>query len=214
MELSGLTKLRVLELAKPFEPPTDKQVLRWRYTSYMGESHPAEKKVVVQFAPDDLGLTATQTSKLKKLVGTRYNPETELVKMSFEGYEHVAQNKRYLADLVKRLITEAKDPKDTFEDIPLDTRHHRVQAKPRFPKEWLMTEERQRFLDDYRKQAKLAELERAESGQLVDGKEAIDGYLAGRMREEQKKQEQMMEEQLVAAPTRSSARSSARARNA
>jgi small subunit ribosomal protein S35 len=96
------------ELAKPFEPPTAQQPLRFRYTTYMGEYHPAEKKVVVEFAPKDLGLTEVQTDKLRKLVGTRYNPTKDSIKMSCESFGQPAQNKRYLSDLVDKLIAEAK----------------------------------------------------------------------------------------------------------
>lgn len=74
----------------------------------MGEFHPAEKKVVVQFCPADLGLTEQQQSKLAKLAGPRYNPETGIIRMSCEMFEHQAQNKRYLGDLVESLIAEAK----------------------------------------------------------------------------------------------------------
>lgn len=198
------------ELAKPFVPPSENQPLRWRYTTYFGDSHPAEKKVVVQFAPDDLKLTKVQTDKLKKLAGTRYNPETELVKMSCESYDYQAQNKRYLLSVIDGLVAEAKDGKDTFEDVPLDTRHHVVKPKARFPKEWLMTEERRKFLDDTRERLQLAEVKRMESGQIVDGKEAIEGYLLEKMKEEQEKEAKVAE--LVGAPARSNARSTARAR--
>lgn len=172
-------------MAKPFVRPTDKQVLRWRYTSYMGESHPAEKKVVVQFSPEDLKLTAVQTNKLKKLVGARYNPSTGLVKMSCESYEHQAQNKAYLQKLVDDIITSAKDSKDTFEDIPLDTRHHTSKTKPRFPKEWRLTDARRKQLDEVRQKAALADLKRAEQGLLVDGQKAIDGHLIQKAAQEQ-----------------------------
>ena len=74
----------------------------------MGEFHPAEKKVVVEFCAADLGLTPVQEMKMKKLVGPRYNPETEIIRMSCEMFEHQAQNKRYLSDLVDKLIAEAK----------------------------------------------------------------------------------------------------------
>jgi putative ribosomal protein len=74
----------------------------------MGEYHPAEKKVVVEFAPKDLGLTEVQTDKLRKLVGTRYNPTKDSIKMSCESFGQPAQNKRYLSDLVDKLIAEAK----------------------------------------------------------------------------------------------------------
>ncbi|KAF4125795.1 small subunit ribosomal protein S35 [Geosmithia morbida] len=196
------------ELAKPFEPPTSKQVLRWRYTTYFGESHPAESKVVVQFSPDDLGLTAVQADKLRKLAGTRYNPETQLVKMSFEGFEHPAQNKRHLADVVGRLIASAKDGSDTFADVPLDTRHHVVKPKPRFPKAWLMTEERRRFLDENRQSLMLDEVQRAQAGSVVDGKEAIEGYLLRKIKEDQEK---AAAQPAVAAPAKSNARSKVRA---
>lgn len=176
------------EFAKPFEPPKEDEVLRWRYTTYMGEAHPAERKVVVQFAPDDLKLTAIQASKLKKLAGVRYNPETEIIKISCESYEHQAQNKAYLANLVDDLIAAAKDPKDTFEDVPLDLRHHQVKEKPKFPKEWRLTKERRLQLDEHRTQAAIADIQKAEGGLLVDGKQAIDSYLMQKLIEEQEKQ--------------------------
>ena len=96
------------ELAKPFEPPKEDQVLRYRYTTYLGESHPAQRKVVVTFCPSDLGLSAEQELKLKKLAGPRYNPERDEVKMSCESFEHQAQNKRYLSDQVDKLVETAK----------------------------------------------------------------------------------------------------------
>jgi small subunit ribosomal protein S35 len=108
--LSNLSTTNIVaEMAKPFEPPTEEQVLRFRYTTYMGEEHPAEKKVVVEFCPADMpGLTPVQVEKLKKLAGVRYNPETEIIKMSCEMFESQAQNKRYLGDLVDAMLQEAR----------------------------------------------------------------------------------------------------------
>ncbi|KAH6690499.1 37S ribosomal protein S24 [Plectosphaerella plurivora] len=166
------------KLAKPFVPPTAQQPLRFRYTTYMGEYHPAEKKVVVQFAPKDLGLTPVQTEKLKKLAGTRYNPSKDLIKMSCESFGQPAQNKRYLSDLVDKLIVEAKDPKDTFEDIPLDTRHHTFKTKPKYPKEWYLTRERKLELAAQRAQALGLDKAREAEGKLVDGVKSIDTFLA------------------------------------
>jgi len=129
---------RLSQLAKPFVPPTEQQVLRFRYTTYMGEQHPAESKVVLEFAPMDLPLEPIQTAKLIKLAGVRYNPEKKIVHMSCEMFEHQAQNKRYLSDLVDKLITSARDPTDTFEDVPFDFRHVKKQKpKPKFPHEWV-----------------------------------------------------------------------------
>lgn len=74
----------------------------------MGEFHPAEKKVVVEFSPADFFLTDSQQLKLKKLAGARYNPVKDVIKMSCESFEHQAQNKRYLAETVEQLVTEAR----------------------------------------------------------------------------------------------------------
>ncbi|KAJ8111579.1 hypothetical protein ONZ43_g5588 [Nemania bipapillata] len=154
------------KLATPFEPPTEHEPLRFRYTSYMGEFHPAEKKVVVEFSPMDLPLDEAQQQKLRKLLGPRWNPETDIAKMSCEQFEHQAQNKRYLGDLVNKLVAQAKDPTDMFEDIPLDTRHHTFKVKPKFPVEWRMTEERRKFLEDTRQQSLLLDQQKEEAGSL------------------------------------------------
>lgn len=74
----------------------------------MGEPHPAEKKVTIEFSPSDFGLNALQEMKLKKLAGVRYNPTKEVIKISCESFEHQTQNKRYLADTVGRLLEEAR----------------------------------------------------------------------------------------------------------
>lgn len=64
--------------------------------------------MVVEFSPADFGLTEVQQEKLKKLAGVRYNPEKEIIKMSCESFEHQAQNKRYLAETVEKLVADAK----------------------------------------------------------------------------------------------------------
>jgi hypothetical protein len=75
----------------------------------MGEQHPAEKKVVLEFSPSDMpDLTSVQRDKLRKLLGPRYNPEKDTVRMSSEMYETQAQNKRYLGDIVDSLLAEAR----------------------------------------------------------------------------------------------------------
>lgn len=90
-------------------PPKNNEVLRFRYTTYMGEFHPADRKVVVEFDPRDLfELTEVQRDKLRKLAGARYNPERGIIKMSCEKFELPAQNKRWLGDTIAKLITAAK----------------------------------------------------------------------------------------------------------
>lgn len=83
--------------------------MRFRYTTYLGEQHPAENKVVLEFCPVDLlELSETQRDKLRKLAGVRWNPESDIVKISCESYPTQAQNKRYLGDVLASLIKEAK----------------------------------------------------------------------------------------------------------
>ncbi|KAI8633973.1 hypothetical protein F5Y19DRAFT_415993 [Xylariaceae sp. FL1651] len=164
------------KLATPFEAPTAQELLRFRYTSYMGEFHPAEKKVVVEFCPQDMPLDEAQKLKLRKLLGARWNPETDIAKMSCEQFEHPAQNKRYLGDLVNKLVEQAKDPTDMFEDIPLDTRHHTFKTKPKFPKEWRMTEERRQFLEETRQKALLLDQAKEQDGTIVNGVEKINRF--------------------------------------
>ncbi|RPB05189.1 hypothetical protein L873DRAFT_1825351 [Choiromyces venosus 120613-1] len=129
-------------LAKPFVPPSRSEVLRFRYTTYLGEAHPAEKKVGVEFAPRDLAdLTEGQRAKLVKLAGARFDPRRGVVKISCEMFAAQAQNKRYLSDLVDRLVLEAKDGSDDFGDIPFDFRHYTARLgrpKAQFPKAWRM----------------------------------------------------------------------------
>ncbi|KAK7964897.1 hypothetical protein PG988_009901 [Apiospora saccharicola] len=166
------------KLTRKFEPPTAEQCLRFRYTTYMGEEHPAASKVVVEFSPRDLPLNAAQQLKLKKLLGARWNPETDIAKISCEQFDHQAQNKRYLGDLVEKLVVQAKDTTDTFEDIPLDTRHHQIKVRPKFPKEWRLTEARMQQLEEARQQSLLLDQAKEQDGQLVDGNERVDKFFA------------------------------------
>lgn len=181
-ELREMTRLAAWEMpllaqfAKPFEPPREEQVLRWRYTTYMGESHPAARKVVVEFKPDNLKeLNESQRDKLLKVAGARYNPSTKTIKMSCESFETQAQNKRYLADTISKLIAECKDPNaDSFADIPLDTRHHKPRKQYKFPESWILTPERKAELEQKRRTNMIEEGARVEQNRLVSGVAAIE----------------------------------------
>ncbi|KAJ5638065.1 hypothetical protein N7490_007944 [Penicillium lividum] len=160
------------KLASPFTLPPQNHILRFRYTTYMGEQHPAEPKVVVELATKDLTpkhLTEAQRQTFLKLAGTRYNPQTDVVRMSCEQFSSRAQNKRYLADLVNSLIKEAKTG-DSFADIPLDLRHHKPKGRPQFPDSWKMTEERRRQLAARRAERYNAEKQREA---IVDGNQIV-----------------------------------------
>lgn len=163
------------DLAKPFQPPTNATPLRFRYTTYLGESHPASKKVVVEFDPTDLSLSPPQVSKLIKLLGPRYNPTTAIAKLSSESFETQAQNKRYLGDTIASLITSAKDSSDMFEDVPFDFRHQKPKPKLVFPERWLLTEDRKKELEALRAKRVAAEEEKKGlPAGLVDGVREIE----------------------------------------
>jgi small subunit ribosomal protein S35 len=140
----------------------------------MGEAHPAAKKVVLQFCTRDLSsLTETQRIKLIKLVGVRYNPDTDVVKMSCEKFEEPAQNKRYLGDMVEKLIKEAQNADDMFEDVPLDFRHHKPKRRLVYPDGWKLKEENVRRLLEARREVRLLE----EGKPVVNGAEIVEEYV-------------------------------------
>lgn len=60
-----------------------------------------------------------------------------------------------------------------FDDVPLDTRHHKVVTKPKFPLEWRMSEERRKVLSAYRMHSFYIDQAKVGQGQLVDGKERV-----------------------------------------
>jgi small subunit ribosomal protein S35 len=73
-----------------------------------------------------------------------------------------------------------------FEDVPLDTRHHKFKVKPRFPVEWRMTEERRQELEDTREKSRLLDEQKAGQGLLMDGAERIETYFSGAPKEPEK----------------------------
>ena len=145
----------------------------------MGEEHPAARKIVLEFDPSDLpDLTEAQRNKLIKLAGPRYNPETNIIKMSSEMFETQAQNKRYLGDLVETLMAEAKDETDMFEDVPFDFRHHKPKKRIEFPQDWVLTPERKMLLEQERQAIQQKETQKMISGNIVDGGEIYQMAMA------------------------------------
>ena len=180
-EMPLLTKLVV-----PFQPPSLKEVCRFRYTTYCGETHPAEKKVVVEFATRDLmhadaaRLTDAQRVKLIKLAGPRYDPRTDIIKMSCEIHETQFANKKHLSDLVDTLIEEAKDEKDMFEDVPVDFRHVKLKPKYEFPEGWKVnSKERKRELEAMNQRVMIEQGQKEEEGALVDGRKILKEVFKG-----------------------------------
>lgn len=71
-----------------------------------------------------------------------------------------------------------------FEDIPLDTRHHKFKQRIKFPKEWYLTEERKLQLEAQRKQALLLDEGKRTEGLMIDGVQTIEHALLHAKKEE------------------------------
>lgn len=155
--LTNASLLSLSDLQIPYEEPKRTSLpLKFRYTTYLGEHHPAAKKVVVEFTPGHLGLSARQRTKFIKLVGARYDPLKNLVRMSCESHESQAQNKRSLGATIAELIRSAKglgrEGDDFFEDVPLDFRYTTVKPKVKFPEAWKLDEKRRAELSAKREE--------------------------------------------------------------
>lgn len=141
-EMPHLVKYR-----QEYTPPKN-QPISFKYTKYMGEEDlPANRRVVMTAKSSELGLSGKSLHTLRLLAGVRYDYRTDEIKMASERFPERFQNTRYLADTLKKLITEAKENADKFEDIPLDKRHIYSKERKRknkiddvkqlkFPQEW------------------------------------------------------------------------------
>lgn len=84
-----------------------------------------------------------------------------------------------------------------FEDIPLDTRHHKFKPKIKFPVEWRMSEERRKFIDNTREKSLLLDEAKTEEGSMVDGKKLIEESFVAR--EKQLAQERLKQREALPA---------------
>lgn len=126
---------------QPYQPQaSEKSPIRLTYqTDFTDESTAFNRKVTLQVHIDDLKLDAKQQHKFKLLAGSKFNYDTNVLKIKAESFPEPTQNARFVVDTFNKLLAEAKDLKDDFADIPLDSRHMRnlhKKALPQFPKEW------------------------------------------------------------------------------
>ena len=124
----------------------------------------------------DLPLTPAQRLTLIKLVGVRYDPQRDLVRMSCEMFETQAQNKRYLGDLVDTLMKEAREG-EGFEDVGVDFRHVKWKDRKEFPEAWKLSGGKRKALEERREERERNERERVARGQIVDGVGVIDAAM-------------------------------------
>lgn len=140
-ELPQLAKYR-----KPYTPVNKSETpVTYKYTRFLGEQHPGERKVVVSLKLSDLNLTEPAQHKFKLLAGSRYDHRTDEFLMSSDKFLEPAQNASFLSDVLSDLIKESNTNPEEFADIPLDKRHteakyakkQRKNRQPvQFPPEW------------------------------------------------------------------------------
>ena len=81
-----------------------------------------------------------------------------------------------MGETIEALLKESKQG-DMFEDVPFDFRHAKTKKRAEFPAAWALTPERKAYLESKRAEQAKWEDERANNGQLVDGKTIIETSL-------------------------------------
>lgn len=98
------------------------------------------RKVTLTVRLEDLKLDEKQSKKFKILSGSKFDHNKNELKFKSSQFQDATQNARWLVERFNILLKESKDlSKETFEDIPVDTRHSKPFAHkktPVFPEEW------------------------------------------------------------------------------
>ena len=137
---------QLAQFRKEYKPtPRTESPVTYKYTRFIGESHPGERKVVLQLKLKDLQLSAAAEHKFKLLAGSRYDHKTDVLLMSSDRYLEPAQNASFLSDVLDDLVRECNNKPEEYADVPLDKRHtiakySKKQRKNKnyipFPKDW------------------------------------------------------------------------------
>ncbi|KAJ2607917.1 37S ribosomal protein S24, mitochondrial [Coemansia sp. RSA 1365] len=126
----------LVEHAKPFKPPSSECILHFESSATMGEKFLAQdRKVILRVKVAKLGLKTPELHKFLLLVGVRYNPQSDELKMSENREATSLLNKRRLADTLASLIAQAKN-EDSFADVPLDYTYLNRGITQNIPKKW------------------------------------------------------------------------------
>lgn len=107
-------------------------------TDFGDESNAANRKVALAVRLADLQLDQQQQRKFQLLAGNKYNHNTGVFRLATARFPEAMQNARWLAETFSRLLAEARDlTQNTFDDLPVDTRHTKAWKKvPEFPELW------------------------------------------------------------------------------
>lgn len=107
-------------------------------TDFTDKQNAHNRKVTLSVKLEDLALNEKQAKKFKLLSGNKFNHNTQKLGFSTDRYPDSTQNARWLVETFNKLLNESKDlTKNTFKDVPVDTRHSKpLRAIPVFPEEW------------------------------------------------------------------------------
>ncbi|KAK6463178.1 mitochondrial ribosome small subunit component [Scheffersomyces coipomensis] len=151
--IEQLTRISAYEmplLAKfrqPYTPPVNSQSpIKLTYnTDFSDEtSNKINRSVQLKVNLTDLKLNDKQQHNFKILSGNKFNHDTNIFSLKTDQYPEAIQNARFLVDTLNKLITESKDAKNDFSDIPLDKRHMKQlhnKPAPQFPESWKRPED-------------------------------------------------------------------------
>lgn len=112
-------------------------------TDFTDNNNGFNRTVTLSCRIEDLELNEQQTRKFKILAGNKFNHNKNLFKFSSNQHPEATQNARWLVQTFNKLLNESKDlSKETFDDIPIDTRHNKSKkVKPQFPESWKRPED-------------------------------------------------------------------------
>lgn len=117
--------------------PSENPIKLTYHSDFSNESNSMNRKVVLSCDIKDLKLSKEQEKKFKLLSGNKFNYHSNTFKLKSNQLPEASQNARLLVDTFNKLLKEAKDMKDDFADIPLDTRHMKAKkSHVPFPESW------------------------------------------------------------------------------
>lgn len=107
-------------------------------TDFTEDHNTHNRRVTLQVKLEDLDLNEKQTVKFKLLSGNKFNHNNDIFKFSTDRFAESTQNARWLVETFNKLLVESKDlTKNTFDGVPVDTRHTKAWKQlPTFPEEW------------------------------------------------------------------------------
>lgn len=108
------------------------------YTDFSDDVSAKENRVVsLRVNVADLSLDEGQRKKFIILADRHFDHRNQAFVMKCLRYNVATQNARWLCESFNRLLSESRDLlKESFADIPIDTRGARVRSTPQFPEEW------------------------------------------------------------------------------